>query len=387
MKVVQVHNRYRIWGGEDTVVDSILSGMIDHGVEVIGFIQESYSSASRSRLQLIESLGGLYSRAAYRKMKHLIWQEKPDVVHVHNLFPLISPSILLACRKEGIPVVMSCHNYRLVCPIGSLFSHGEICERCNGGHEYVCLLKNCTGNIIQSGVYAFRNWAARILRLYKDNVTIYVVPSDFVRRKLIEFGFNDNKFILVPHGVQSPSIESNSTEGHYIAYVGRISPEKGIHVLLRAAKLCPEIPIRIAGNHSGQTGILQSAPSNVKFLGHLSPNELEDFYKAARFVVFPSVHYEIYGLGAPEAMGHSLPVIASRIGGVQEIVDDNVTGMLFEPGNTQDLAKKMKFLWNSPKACMKMGRAGRKKAKTEYDLQKFFQQLKVAFARGIEICN
>jgi len=387
MKVIQVHNRYRIWGGEDTLVNTILKGLSDHGVEVIEFIQESSSAISNSGLRLIESLGGLYSRAAYRKMKQLIRREKPDVVHVHNLYPLISPSILLACRKEKIPVVMSCHNYRLVCPIGSLFSHGEICEQCIGGREYVCLLKNCTGNIIQSGIYALRNWAARVLRLYKDNVTIYVAPSDFVRQKLIEFGFSDNKFILVPHGVPFPSMEPNCTEGRYIAYVGRVSPEKGIHVLLRAAELSPEIPIRIAGNHSEQLEILRSAPKNVEFLGHLSPHELEDFYKAARFVVFPSVNYETFGLSVPEAMSRSLPVIASRIGGVQEIVEDNVTGMLFEPGNAHDLAEKMKFLWNSPATCKEMGRSGRERAKTEYDLQNFFQQLTAAFARGIEIYN
>jgi len=385
MKLVQVHNRYRVRGGEDTAVDATVRLLRSRGVEVREFFADSWDVPSRFAAHLALSLRGVYSRAAYGAIRRLMQEERPDIVHVHNLYPLFSPSVLGACRREGIPIVMTCHNYRLICPIGTLFSHGEVCERCTGCHEFACVLRNCTGNVAQSAAYALRNAVARRFGLFLRNVTLFIVPTEFVRRKLSTRGLAQGAFCVVPHSMPCPAQPVDCSSGRYVACVGRASPEKGLPILLGAAARCPDLPVRVAGDHWAMSAPRPPAPGNVQFLGPLPHPALKDVYAGARFLVMPSMCFETFGLAAAEAMAYGLPVIAARIGGLPEVVDDGVTGLLFEPGNAQELSEKMRFLWDHPSICSSMGQAARKKAMREYNEEAVFHKLTAAYSKAMEI--
>ena len=184
-----------------------------------------------------------------------IWEnfwkrENPDLVLVQNLFPLFSPSVLIACKKANVPVVMRCPNYRLVCPNGLFLSHGTLCERCEGGKEYWCILKNCEKNIFKSIGYALRGFVARQFSLFKDNVDVFMVLTEFAKNKLIQNGFSPKK-VKVISGLAdtdrfNPGFNRNS--GGYVGFAGRVSPEKGVDLLVEAANRLPEIPFKVAGN-------------------------------------------------------------------------------------------------------------------------------------------
>lgn len=385
MKVIQLHNRYRVRGGEDVLVDAIVRMLRERGVRVCEFVRNSREIRPGLGGRAAAFLGGTYSPSARAAMSRLLRRERPDLVHAHNLYPLLSPSVLVACRREGVPVVMSCHNFRLLCPEGTFFSHGAACEQCLGGRERRCVLRNCRGNLLESAGYALRCYVARRFRLFKNNVSLFVAPTHFVRRKLAENGFGRSEFRVVPHMVSAPPSGVDSSHGEYAAYVGRLSPEKGIDVLLAAAARCPDVPVRVAGRPSEALEVAAQAAKNVKLVGRLDRAQVDEFYARARFVVVPSVCFESFGLAAAEAMGHGLPVIASRIGGLPEVVEDGTTGLLSEPGDAAELADGMQFLWDRPDVGRQMGEAGREKALREYAPEVFFRRLTDAYARAIEI--
>jgi glycosyltransferase involved in cell wall biosynthesis len=328
---------------------------------------------------------GVYSISARKAVALLLAAERPDVVHVHNLYPLISPSVLVACREAQVPVVMRCPNYRLTCPISYHFRKGAVCELCCGGREYWCVLKNCRDSVPESVGYALRNAVARKWRLFWDNVTLYVPPTEFVKRRAVDAGLPAERIVVVPNMISAPDSGTEASgDGEYIAYAGRISPEKGIATLLASVRRTG-LPVRLAGDYSGMPEIVKTAPASAKFIGHLNRNQLNGFYRDARFLVVPSVWFEPFGLVVAEAMSRGLPVIASKMGGLPEIVEDGVTGLLFEPGNAEDLAEKMQLLWGSPNMCRQMGMAGREKAIREYSEDVYYKRLMVVYKKAIQV--
>jgi len=325
----------------------------------------------------------IYSSSAKKEFSTILKREHPDVVHVHNLYPLISPSVLVACRESDVPVVMTCHNYRLICPTGLFFDGGEICKRCKDGREYWCVLKNCRNNIFESFCYASRNAVARKMRFFQDNVTFYVPPTEFVKHKLVDAGFPEEWIRVIPNMVSIPDSDVDPSSGDYVAYAGRISPEKGIDTLLAAATKVHEVPVRLAGEGPRMAQMVKDAPKNAIFVGFLKGVDISAFYEKARFLVVSSICFESFGLVVVEAMSYGLPVIASRIGGIPEIVEDGVTGFLFEPGNADELAEKMKLLWENPELCRQMGKAGREKAIREYSEDVYYERLMAVYDEAL----
>ena len=385
MKICVVHNEYRLRGGEDLAVRAACDLFREAGHEVIRFHRDSGEVDGPRFGKAKAFFGGIYSRASRRQMKHVIAAEKPDVVHVHNLFPLISPSILLECGLSGIPVVMSVHNYRLICPNALLLSWGQLCERCLGGREYWCSLKNCERDPTKSFAYALRNYVSRRGRFFLDNVTIYHCLTEFQRRKLISGGFPADRMVVIPNMARVEGAVESATAGEYVGYVGRLTPEKGISTLLAAARMCPDIPFRIAGDWSGARRLPGEAPGNVVFVGHIPASGVGSFYASSRFLVVSSVCYEGFPLTIAEAMLHGKAVVCSRIGGLPEIVDDGVTGLLFEPGDPEGLAEKIRYLWGREDVGARMGEAGKRKASREYSPDAYCRRILSAFESAIRI--
>lgn len=384
MKVCLVHNEYGIFTGEEAVVENISRLLAEKGQDVIRFARSSTEILKMRYGKIRAFFSGIYSFSSKKAMRRLIDEQKPDIVHVHNVFPLISPSVLGECRKAGVPIVMTVHNFRLVCPNGLNMVNGQICERCTGGKEYWCVLRNCEGSLIKSLGYALRTYTAKRLRLFTDNVTMYVPLTEFHRNRLIAGGIPSERIAVIPHMVPAVSGAKSYNLGEYVAFVGRVSPEKGIDTLVVATQKCPDIPFRIAGSYERMPYVLKRAPGNCTFVGHLTPTELEEFYNSSRSLVMPSVCFETFGLSLVEAMLWGKPTVSSRIGALVEVADEGITGLAFEPGNSEDLAEKIRYLWDSPDLCSKMGQAGREKALREYSPEKYYKRLMAVYKKAIE---
>lgn len=375
MKVAQIHNRYRSYGGEDAAVENSTKLLNDHGVQTVSLIRESNDISEGIAAKVMLGIRSSYSRSAYADMVQFLEHEKPDIAHVHNLYPLLTPSILRACREASVPVVMTVHNYRLVCPIGVHFTAGSICERCVGGREYSCILKNCRDNLPESTIYAVRTALARKYGLFANNVNRFISPSAFLKRRLVEAGYDERKFVVLPNFVADPVSLAIPAAGSYCGFVGRFSAEKGVETLAAAAALLPDIPFQLAGSSTEMPAVSRIISRNTRLVGPLSRVETGYFYRGARFIVIPSVSFEVCPLVALEAMSYGLPVVASRIGGLPEIIDDGVTGLLFQPGNETELSEKIDYMWQHPDICQKMGEAARDRFLQHYSDTAHFKRL------------
>lgn len=384
MRVLQVHNDYGIFSGEEAMVESI-ARLLEKGGQEVRFLRRSSAEIPRLPFGRTRAfLNGIYSDSSRREVQALVREYRPDVVHIHNLYPFLSPWILRDFRLAGVPVVMTLHNYRLVCPNGLCLSHHEVCERCAGGREYWCVLRNCEGHLAKSFGYALRNWVARQARLYLDNVALYTSPTLFLRDWLSKWGVPADRIRILPNMNSVGGEIATDSPGNYVAFVGRLSPEKGVEVLLEAARQCPEIEFRVAGDDLLAGDLKRRASDNVRFVGKQGREDLQAFYANARMVVAPSLFYEGFPLVIVEAMVQGRPVVCSRIGGLPEIVEDGMTGFCFTPGDAGELASRVRRLWLNPSLCRQLGEAGREKALREYAPGRYYDSLMRIYREAIE---
>jgi glycosyltransferase involved in cell wall biosynthesis len=383
MKILQVHNRYRFRGGEDVVFENTIAALRARGLDVAAFERSSNDLPAGLPGKLRAVAAGVYSPAAAREMRHCLERERPDLVHIHNLYPLLSPSILDACARSGIPVVMTCHNFRLTCPIGTHFIRGQICTQCRDHSPWRCLFRNCRDNRLESAAYALRAAAAAQFRWFQRGVSRFIAISHFLRSHLAAAGLPADRIHVVPNMCPAPAAATDPGVGEYLLFCGRLSPEKGLDTLLAAARLVPEVPLVIAGEGPLKDTLAAAAPPSVRFAGLLQRDELATLYRGARAFIAPSVWYETFGLVVAEAMGHGLPVIASRIGALPELIEDHRTGLLFTPGNAEELAQHLRACWADPDRCRRLGAAGRAKAMTEFSEARHVDRLLEIYAIAI----
>lgn len=389
MRILIAHNEYAKPSGEEHAIRTIAGLLEGRGHEVKWFLRSSAEIAGSPSGRIQSFFSGIYSRDSRRRIEHLLDEQSFDLVQVQNLYPLLSPSILKPCRRRGIPVVMRCPNYRLFCPNGLLLSHGTICERCLGGKEWWCVLRNCEGDLFKSFGYALRNANARRLRMILDNVTSFIVLSEFQRQRFIAAGIEPNRIEIVPNFDPTPNdaVSLPAGSGETISFIGRISPEKGIGDFLAAARALSGAPFSVAGDTSRMPDIICNVPDNVHFHGFISGSELHRVFCQTRILVMPSVCYEGFPNVVIKAMFSGKPVLAARLGAMSEIVHDGVTGLLYEPGNLEDLISKLTSLLDQPDLCCKMGEAGRAKALNEYSGQTVYPRLMSAYenARALQV--
>lgn len=349
------------------------------GHQVSRFTRSS-AGLERTPLGMIRAFfSGMYNPASRRAVARVLRAVKPGVAHIHNLFPWISPAILPVLRRAGVPVVMTVHNYRLVCPDGLHIPKGRhvVCERCCGGREYWCFLRNCEQSYFKSAGYALRTYTARRLGFFRKNITLFACLTEFHRKRLIAEGYPADRLRVIPN-MYPADMETDtdySTVGECVSYVGRISPEKGIELLLSAAEKLRTIPFRLAGNYNAMPALVDKAPANVSFLGNLDREQLAEFYYRSRVLVLCSKWFEGFPMVIVEAMAYAKPVIAPRIGGIPEIVNDGETGLLCTPGDIDELTQRIQYLWERPNLCRQMGEAARAKAAREYSPERYYQRL------------
>jgi glycosyltransferase involved in cell wall biosynthesis len=384
MRVLIAHNEYGRPSGEEDAIRAIAQLLENGGHTVSWFLRSSAAIQSR-RDKAQAFFSGIHNPRAAQAISQTIRREMPDLVHAQNLYPLLSPSILPACRSNGVPVVMRCPNYRLFCPNSLHLSHGQICERCLGGKEYWCLLRNCESDWVKSLGYALRTAAARLTRRITANVTTFIVLSEFQRQRFMAAGIPPERIETLPNVAPGLNEESRDEEpGELISFIGRVSPEKGVDDFSAAARALPSLPFAVAGSTARMPELVSSSPPNVRWLGHLKEPELIELYLRSRVVVMPSRCFEGFPNVITRAMALRRPVVASRLGGVPEIVEDGWTGLLFEAGNVEDMVDKIRRLYFDPKLCREMGLAGRLKAQTHYGPKVVYDQLMSIYEKALQ---
>lgn len=247
MKILLVHNSYAKYSGEEAVVDKMAVMLRSNGHEVC-FYRSTTEGRRESLFGKIKGfIAGMYSYSRVKGMREILKREKPDIINVHNLYPFISPAALFECKKAGVPVVMTVHNFRLICPTGLFMRDNKPCEVClQKGNEWSCIRYNCEHSILKSVGYTLRNVYARWTGAYKKNVDVFACITDFQRRKLIEAGYDANKVTVIPNFIETP-LKCIFTQGTYVAFCGRLSKEKGVDLILEVARRHPEIPFKFAG--------------------------------------------------------------------------------------------------------------------------------------------
>jgi glycosyltransferase involved in cell wall biosynthesis len=375
-RVAIVHNAYGKVSGEEIAIDNLVTLLEKRGITVHRFSRFS-AEIEYTRLGKISAFfSGIHNPFSRKVFGQFLRETRPDVVHIHNLYPLISPSILPECKAQRIPVVMTVHNFRLVCPNGLLMSHGKVCHRCLGGREYWCILRNCENDIFKSTGYALRSAVARLLRRYYDNVDHFICLSEFQKNILVDEGLPANRVsVLANHISFAVEISRQKESGGYVAYVGRISPEKDVLSLIEAARQLDDVEFKFAGDYNRIPEVMKNKPDNCEFLGQLNAEKIAEFYSNARMIVFATRCYEGFPTVLLEAMSHGLPVVCSRIGGLPEIVEDGRTGLLYEPSKTDELADHIRTLWQNPALCQKLGNAGLQKAREDYAADRLMDRL------------
>ncbi len=376
-KILVINNAYQQRGGEDSVVESEIALLRANGHEVATYFRSNDDIATMPALSV--AINTLWSRSAAVDLTQLIISFQPDVIHVHNTLPLISPAIYWTAARAGVPVVQTLHNFRLMCLSALYLREGKICEDCVGHLPWRGVVHQCyRGSVAASAVLAGMVTLHRSLGTYRKKVSRYIALNNFCKNKFIEGGLPVELIAVKPNFVDAPLPLNLPRKG--ILFVGRLSGEKGVESLAKAAALLADAQLRIAGE-GPQAELLDGVPG-VARLGRLSSEAVWQEMNSAVALVIPSIWYENFPRTIVEAFASGTPVIASRIGALADIVADGETGLLFEPGNAQDMADKLFWALNHPEQMAEMGCKARLKYETEFTAEQNYVQL-MAIYKGL----
>jgi glycosyltransferase involved in cell wall biosynthesis len=354
-----------------------------HFLPNIDFKSPAHGLFGRAKL----AAHAIYSTEARRRLRGVIAEFRPDVAHVRNIYHHLSPSILWELKARSVPVLYHLNDFKLLCPTYNMVANGHACERCRNGQFRHVLTEGCYGGppgsalVLMAEAY-FHRW----LGTYQKCVDHFLTPSRFAREKLIQNGFNAQKITVLPHFQKLPMQAPVNPESKApILYFGRLSPEKGVADLLRAIKHLPRVQLQIAGD-GPQRSELEALASdlcltNVKFVGHVGGKVLDQMIASARFTVLPSPAYETLGKTILESYAWGRPVVASDLGSRRELVDHGETGLLYPPGNVEQLGKAIGFLVERPELTVQLGAAGRRFVEAQHAPEAHYRALMSLYAR------
>jgi glycosyltransferase involved in cell wall biosynthesis len=361
-RVLVVHNAYQQAGGEDRVVADEVALLERKGHEVLEMRRDNHDIALTGRLQLAADT--LWSRRTHREALELLRRGRPDVVHVHNTLPLVSPSLYWACAEAGVPVVQTLHNFRLACPQAMFLREDGVCERCLGQAPWPAVRHGCyRGSRAQTAVVAGMLALHRGLGTWRDKVARYIALNEFCRGKFVQAGLPAGRIVVKPNFADVEPAPAQAPRRDFL-FVGRMSPEKGISTLARAWDGCADLALRVAGTGPSAADIASRA--GVTMLGALAPAAVLGEMRGAQALVMPSIWYENFPRTLVEAFGAGLPVIASRLGAMAELVEHGITGLLFAPGDAADLAAQLRWADANPGRMAEMGDNARRRFEQSY---------------------
>lgn len=381
MKVLVVHNYYQQPGGEDATCEQECRLLERTGHQVVFYRRSNKEIEGVTGWRSLRlSADTIWNERHRREFLALLGSERPDVVHVHNTFVVISPSVFAACREAGVPVVQTVQNYRLFCPSATFFRDGRICEEClhRGlwrGVRHACY--HCSH--AATAVVALMIAVNRRRGTWPGSVDRIIAVTNFSRSKMVEAGLPEEQVVVKPNFVYPDPGEGLGLRD-YALFVGRLSPEKRVSVLLTAwSRLQEPIPLLIAGGGPEREALEAQAQSygltTVRFLGQIPRVETLAAIQAARFLVFPSEWYEGFPVTICEAFACGTPVICSRLGAMEEVVADGATGLHFTPGDAAELAEKAAWAWSHPAEIREMGREARREFEAKYTAERNYPML------------
>ncbi|PJE77269.1 hypothetical protein COV05_00250 [Candidatus Uhrbacteria bacterium CG10_big_fil_rev_8_21_14_0_10_48_16] len=352
MKIIQANKFYALKGGAERYMLELSAWLESQGHQVVPFAMQHPDNREtpfsdqfvsfvqtekvRKNWQGLRTVGRMgYSLEARRKMATMIAHEHPDLAHLHNIYTQISPSILDTLRDQHVPVVMTVHDHHLISPQYNIWASG-----CGEDYRDVGIVKGALAryhkgsvlaSFVQTAVYKVHRW----LRIYERNVDLFICPSSYMKRQLIAGGFPKEKIRVNHYGIDPNLVQSRYDHDGYFLFVGRLSEEKGVETIIRVAKLMPDVLFKIVGRGPDMEHLhrLANNAKNIEFVGFRMGEELVELYQGARAVLLPSRVHENFPLAVLEAMASGKPVIASDVGGVPEIIEDRVNGLLVSPAD------------------------------------------------------
>ena len=351
MRILVAHNAYLYRGGEDTVVEAEIALLRRHGHEVMLYRRDNAELDALPRWQA--AIDSMWSKRTVAEVGRLLESFRPHLIHAHNTFPLISPSLYGVARRLGIPVVQTLHNFRLLCPQAMLMRNGRYCDDCVSRWPWRAILHRCyRGSLAQSAVSAGMVSGHRALGTWRHRVRRYIVLNQMCREIFIRGGLPAEKLCIKPNFV-----ESNEAPGVHTRYgglfIGRLVAEKGLLTLAQAIRQQPVTRIAVCGSGPMQATVEQS--EGLNYIGYEQGEALRARIANAEFLVMPSTGIESFGLAAIEAFACGTPVIASRHGGLREIVEHGHNGLLVTPGNADELADAIAYAVSNPMQMRRMG--------------------------------
>lgn len=356
MRIVVAHNRYKYAGGEDSVMHAEVDMLRTAGHEVE--LLEADNRSISGPLTTIAAAGSVFhSSSSARRLTDLLRHFRPHILHIHNWFPLLSPSIVFAAKSEGVPVVHTLHNFRMLCANGMMYRDGHICHDCLDkrfpldGILHGCYSSSRVGSAVVTAAFGLH----RLTNVW-DDVSIFIALSEYQRALLIRGGLDASRIVVKPNFAHDIG-PLGTGRGRYALFVGRLTPEKGIRTVLQAwAQHHLSIPLRIVGDGplADEVRAASAVLPNVEYLGYQRENEVREAMANARFLICASEWHETFGLTIVEAFACGTPVLAAATESIVELVEDHQTGLLFRPGNAADLAAKAALLVPESPAYLRM---------------------------------
>lgn len=366
-RLLIIHTYYQKPGGEDVVFNQEVDLLRKYGHEVqkLEFYNEELSKLNNWEKAVV----AVWNNRSYQRVREQIRLFRPDLVHIHNTFPLASPAIIKAIKNERVPVVMTLHNYRLMCLNALLFRDGRVCESCIGKLPVSGIVHKCYRGRMESSVVALMLATHRLSGTWAD-VDSFITLSQFARKKFIRSGMPAEKIMVKPNFVHpDPGIGQGG--GRYAIYVGRLSKEKGIRTLLEAWKYLENVPLKIIGEGPLSEEVKQRTvrSRNVEWIGQQPRNKVLDFIGGASVLIFPSEWYETFPMVIIESLAKGTPIIAANLGSAAEIIKHHSTGLLFKAGDASDLVEKVEWCWKHPDYIESMRQNARLEFETKYSAE------------------
>jgi glycosyltransferase involved in cell wall biosynthesis len=382
VRVLQVHTRYRQEGGEDAVVRAEAELLAEAGHAVVLHQAQNPSGPALSTGLLAVSS---WNPLAANDLRRIAVQLRPDVAHVHNTWYALSPSVLAALADAGVPVVMTLHNYRLLCANAQLFRNGGPCEDCVGSHPWHGVQHRCyRGSVLASAAASATIALNRRRSTWERHVALFLAMTEFSKERFVAGGLPEERIWIKPHSVADPGRRpAPPSASRTILYVGRLSAEKGLPVLIDAVVgLQEDLELLVIGDGPERASLQQRAGPGVRFIGHLEPAQVRDQMRRARALAFPSLWYETFGMSVVEAMAAGLPVIASDLGGTREIVGKQA-GRLVPAGDVAAWRMALRDL-TDPAFVDQAGAAGRQRWKLQFSPSAVLPMLEKAYRWAIQ---
>lgn len=359
MRILLIHERYRYRGGEDAAVEAEAALLAGAGIEVATLYEDNRRIVGAGSAGL--ALRAIWSPEGRRLAAAAIDRARPDIVHVHNTFPLLSPSVYAAARSRATPVIQTLHNYRLLCPNGLMLRDGRPCELCAGRSiKWPAVVHACyRDSRAASAAVAAVVGVHQVIGTWRNAVDRFLALTPFAARKFIAGGLPPERIEICPPAVPDPGPAAAAIDDRSGAlFVGRLSPEKGIEYLISAWRGLPH-SLDVIGDGPLEEDLRRRAVPNIRFLGRLPASAVSAAMSRAALLVFPSLCHENFPMVVAEAAAHGLPSLAAAGGAVQDMIGDGVTGVLAPPGEAGVWRQQALELLANPSRLRLMGRAAR----------------------------